>query len=146
MSTAKNIVAGIGGAVALNILHESLKHYNNDTPRIDLLGEEALQKLLNYCGTEITDEKNLYAATLAGDLVSNAAYYSLVGAAGKKNVWPAAVALGVAAGIGAIVLPSPMGLNPQPVAHNTKAKALTIAYYLTGALVTAGILKYSSKK
>jgi len=146
MSTAKNIVAGIGGAIALNILHESLKHCNNDMPRIDLLGEEALQKVLNRFGKEITNENELYAATLAGDLFSNSAYYSLIGAAGKKNVWPAAVALGLAAGIGAIVLPKPMGLNPQPVAHNTKAKALTIAYYLTGALVTAGILKYSNNR
>lgn len=115
-------------------------------PRVDLLGEEALQKTLNHFGTEITRENNLYAATLAGDLVSNAAYYSLIGCGKPKHVWTKAIALGVAAGVGAIVLPKPLGLDPAPVNRTRKTKVLTIAYYLTGALVTAAILSGTAKK
>jgi hypothetical protein len=146
MSVFKNLLAGAAGAVALNILHESLKNRSDDMPRIDLLGEEALQKSLQYFGTEITDPDNLYRATLAGDVVSNSIYYSFIGAGSRKNVWPRAIALGIAAGVGAVALPKPLGLDPEPVARNPKVQALTVIYYLAGALITASVLKSTEKK
>ena len=145
MSATQNLLAGLGGALALNVIHESLKHHDSGMPRIDLLGEEALQKTLNYFGTEIKDENNLYKATLAGDVVSNALYYSVIGAGSPKYIWARAAVVGLAAGIGAVTLPKPMGLNPQPVTKTPKAKKLTVAYYLAGALVTAGLLKAMKK-
>jgi len=146
MSKTQNLLAGLAGAVALNVLHESLKKTDDIMPRVDLLGEEALQKLLGYFGTGISNENDLYKATLAGDLVSNAIYYSFIGAGKNKNIMANAVALGLAAGIGAVVLPKPMGLNPKPVTKTTKTKLLTIAYYLTGALVAGAIMKRTSRK
>lgn len=146
MSTAKNLLAGLGGAIALNILHESLKKLGPNMPRIDLLGEEALQKSLHTVDAEITDEDTLYGATLGADLISNALYFSLIGAGNPKHIWPKAIALGLAAGSGAIALPESMGLNPKPVTRSPKTKALTVAYYLTGALVTGFLLKATSKK
>jgi len=146
MSKMKNIMAGLGGAIALNILHESLKKKNSDMPRVDLLGEEALQKTLHYFGTEIEGEKPLYAATLAGDVLSNAMYYSMIGNGGPNNVWVRAVAYGVAAGVGAITLPEPMGLDPEPVTKSNTSKALTVGYYVAGALVTAALIKAISGK
>ncbi len=145
MSTSKNLLAGLGGALALNIIHESLKHYDSSMPRIDLLGEEALQKSLNYFGTGIEDEDNLYKATLASDVISNALYYSVIGAGSKKNVWARAAVVGLAAGVGAVTLPKPMGLNPEPVTKTQKSRTLTVAYYLAGALVTAGLVKVLNK-
>lgn len=146
MSTAKNLLAGLGGAIALNILHESLKKTDSGMPRVDLVGEEALQKILHYFGTHISGKNNLYAATLGGDLVSNALYYSAIGAGGTEGVWPRALALGLSGGIGALVLPEPMGLDPKPVTKTTKSKVLTVAYYTAGALVTAAILTAIRKK
>jgi hypothetical protein len=140
MSTIKNLLAGLGGAVALNILHESLKH-KKGTPRIDLVGEEALQKGLEQLGTGIQNEDNLYFSTLGADVVSNALYYSTIGAGSGENVWAKAVAVGLAAGVGAVTLPKPMGLNPEPVTRTPQVKALTVGYYVAGALVTAAILK-----
>ena len=137
---AKNLLAGLGGSIALNVLHESLKKTNADTPRIDLVGEEALQKAAGLFGKKIENPDMLYNATLAGDIVSNAAYYSMIGN-GNGNFWKKAVSVGLVAGIGAVTLPSKMGLDDRPVARNTQVKALTVGYYLAGALVTAGILK-----
>lgn len=137
---AKNLTAGICGAIALNILHESLKKTHPKMPRIDLLGEEALQKVLSKFGAPIESENKLYAATLGADLVSNGLYYSLIGAGKKKNIWPNAIGLGLAAGIGALVLPKPLGLDPEPVSHTTTASVLTVGYYFLGAIVTAAIL------
>ena len=146
MSKVKNLVAGLGGAIALNLLHESLKHKDDDMPRVDLLGEEALEKGLEYVGAEIQGEDNLYKATLAGDIISNAMYYSMIGKGGVNNIWPRAVAIGVAAGVGAITLPEPLGLDDEPVTRTNKTKALTVSYYLAGALVTAGLIKLLTKK
>ena len=146
MSTVKNLLAGLGGAIALNVLHESLKKLNSDTPRIDILGEEALQKGIEYVGGKHIPKVDLYAPTLGADLLSNALYYSMIGAGNSKHIWPKAIALGLAAGSGAIALPEPMGLNPEPVDKNMKMRAMTVGYYLFGALVTAGILQIASKK
>lgn len=146
MSTAKNLLAGLGGAIALNILHESLKKTDSGMPRVDLVGEEALQKILHYFGTHISGKDNLYAATLGGDLVSNTLYYSAIGAGGTEGIWPRALALGLSGGIGALVLPEPMGLDPEPVTKTTKSKVLTVAYYAAGALVTAAIIKMLDRK
>lgn len=146
MSKIQNLLAGLGGAVALNILHESLKKTGHNMPRVDLLGEEALQKGLGHFGEHIDNEDTLYGATLAGDLISNAVYFSAIGAGGPNYIWSRAVGIGLTAGIGAITLPEPLGLDPEPVAKNNTVKALTIGYYLAGALVTGAILTVLNKR
>jgi len=145
MSTLKNMLAGLGGAIALNLLHESMKKFRNDTPRIDILGEEALQKGIEYAGGGHIKKEKLYLPTLGADLVSNALYYSMIGAGNPKHIWPKAIALGLTAGTGAIALPEPMGLNPKPVAKNDNVSAMTVGYYLFGALVTALILETANR-
>jgi hypothetical protein len=52
---------------------------------------------------------------------------------------------GLSAGIGAIALPEPMGLDPSPVAKNGQVKLLTISYYLMGAVVTGLVLNLLKK-
>lgn len=146
MSIAKNLLAGLGGAIALNILHESLKRVNPDMPRIDLIGEEALQKTMHGFGTHISSPSNLYNATFAADLISNSLYYSAICSGKQENIWAKAIVSGLAAGIGAVVLPKPMGLNHEPVTKSIKTKALTVGYYVAGALVTVGIISILNKK
>ncbi|MES2826524.1 MAG: hypothetical protein V4687_00140 [Bacteroidota bacterium] len=145
MSRIKNLLAGLAGAVALNLLHETARRQTSNAPRIDILGENALQKALSYIGEHINDHDTLYKATLAGDIVSNTLYYSLIGSGKKKYLWPKAIFMGLSAGIAAVKLPEPMGLNPKPVAKNEQVAALTVGYYLFGALVTALVLTKFNK-
>ena len=142
MSQFKNLLAGLTGAIALNILHETVRKTSANAPRIDLLGEEALQKTLNHAGMNISDKKDLYEATLTGDILSNAFYFSMIGAGKEKSslLSKAAIA-GFTAGIGALTLPKPLGLNPKPVTRNTQVKAMTVGYYVFGAMVTGLVLK-----
>lgn len=147
MSQFKNLLAGLAGAIALNILHESIRKTNSNVPRIDLLGEEALQKTLHQADTEISDKDHLYKATLAGDILSNAIYFSLIGTGKEKSsVFPKAAIIGLSAGIGAITLPKPLGLDPAPVTRTTQIKVMTVGYYVFGALVTGLVLKLLNKK
>ncbi len=146
MSKVKNLLAGLAGAIVLNVLHESLKNKSPNMPRVDLLGENALQKTLKYFGSSIDNSANLYKATLAGDVVGNTLYYSLIGTGNKKYLWPKAIFMGLSAGVGAVTLPEPMGLDPEPVAKNNIVKALTVSYYLAGAIVTGLVISFMSKK
>lgn len=125
----KKIIAGFAGAIALNILHETVRKNFTNVPHINELGEEALLKLTDNTPINITGEKSLYAATLFGDIVSNGLYYATT--ATNHNITS-----GLLAGVGAIALPKKMGLNDTPVAENNQKKAMTIGYYVFGALVT----------
>lgn len=146
MTILKNLVAGLAGAVALNLLHEGLKNRGPNMPRIDLVGEEALNKVLGSFGVAISSDKQLYNATLATDILSNALYYSLIGTGSRKYILGRAVISGLSAGFGAVSLPDKLGLDDEPVTKTSKTKVLTVAYYLSGALVTAVVLKALSKK
>ncbi len=140
----KNILAGLGGAIVLTILNESLKNMNEDMPHIDLVGEEATLKVAAFFGVEINDDNTLYGTSLFGDILSNAAYFSLIDGQGS-DLWNKAASAGLMAGIGAVQLPEKLGLDDTPVTKTLTTKALTIGYYLAGALATAAILKVLEK-
>lgn len=145
MKAINNISAGLAGAVVLNILHESAKRFFPNAPRVDLVGEEALSDILESAGTEPPKGNALYVATLAADVVSNALYYSLIGEGKKENVLLRGAGIGLAAGIGALTLTKPLGLNDAPVNRTNTTKALTVAWYLIGGLVTALVIKGTNR-
>ncbi len=141
MNGITNIAGGLAGAVALNILHESIKHLDHNAPRVDLVGEEALTKIAKGVGVQPLQGNALYAATLAGDILSNALYYSLIGMGKKKHLLLRGAGYGLVAGAGALTLTKPMGLSDAPVTRTDKTKILTVAWYLFGGLVTALTIK-----
>ena len=141
MSIIKNIIGGFAGAVALSILHETVKRFYHNAPRVDLVGEEALNKVLEGLGEERLHGNALYAATLAGDVFSNALYYSLIGIGQKKHLIFRGITYGAAAGLGALELTKPLGLSDAPVTRTNQTKILTVGYYLFGGVVTAIVIK-----
>lgn len=145
MRVIKAIIAGFAGAAALNILHETVRKYDADAPRIDLIGEEALSRSMNSLNLESPKGKDLYLATLAGDIISNAIYYSAIGMTGKKNTYLKGAVAGLTAGLGAIKLPDKMGLDDKPATRTDKTKVLTVAWYLIGGLVTAAVFNSFKK-
>ena len=140
MKIVKALIGGFAGAIALNLLHETVKKLNPDAPRVDLVGEEALSKGLDAIGVHPPTGDALYAATLAGDVISNGLYYTAIGFGSPKYLWTRAAVTGITAGLGAVTLPGPMGLDDQPVTRTDTTKVLTVAWYLFGAMVTAAVL------
>jgi hypothetical protein len=135
--TVSSIIGGIAGAVALNILHQAVKMFDHDAPRVDLVGEEALTKGMEAMNLTPPTGNALFVATLAGDVLSNALYFSTIGFGKKKYLLLRGAAIGAAAGIGALTLTEPLGLSDAPVTRTDKTKVLTVAWYLAGGLVTA---------
>jgi hypothetical protein len=90
--------------------------------QVNKVGEEALNKGLGKIDMKIEDKDQLYAATLAGDIVSNGLYYA---ATATNNF---SLLSGAAAGVGSVYLPSQMGLDDNPVAETTQKKLMTIGY------------------
>ena len=56
------------------------------------------------------------------------------------SAWGFGGALGLAAGVGALELTKPMGLDDRPITKSTRTKVLTVAWYLAGGLVTALVI------
>ncbi|WP_370900413.1 hypothetical protein [Chryseobacterium gossypii] len=126
----KKFLAGLGGAIALSLLHEVIRKNFDDVPEVNKVGEEALNKALDKVNITVTNEDQLYAATLAGDVLGNGIYYATTATGGFN------LASGLLMGLGALALPEKMGLDSSPVNETTRKKVMTVAYYLFGAVVT----------
>ena len=146
MNFVKSLIAGFAGAAALNILHETMRKLDNEAPRMDLIGEQAVRKSAVALNIDPPTGNKLYGVTLAGDVLTNATYFAAIGMGGKKYMFLRAIGAGVSAGFTALKAPKPLGLNEEHVANSEKREILTVAYYVFGALVTAGVLRLMKKK
>ena len=112
--------AGLAGAVALT-------------------GAQHLARKLTRA--QLPVEPSLYRMALAGDIVANSAYYSLIACGRDPRIWTRAVTMGVGAGVAALALPHRLRLGDPPRA-STATRIMTIAWYLAGALTTAATAEY----
>lgn len=133
---------GITGACALTIVHELVRKGVPTAPRMDLLGMTALAKLLRNAGKKLPNDTKLFYITMAGDMVSNALYYALGGIGNDKNSVMRSTILGLSAGIGAVILPKPLGLNPSYSSRTVQTRIMTVAWYTLGGLVAGLAMKY----
>jgi|1186.fasta_scaffold464899_2 hypothetical protein len=124
-------VAGIVGALAVTAVHQVARRLTMDAPRMDVLGERALTRGAHMADLPVPDRPTLHRAALAGDLVFNSAYYSLA------TSWTRGLALGLAAGVGALVLPQRMGLGDPPRSERLSNRVMTVAWYVVGGLAAA---------
>ena len=138
MKLLPSLAAGFAGAIALNILHETVRRLRpQDAPRMDLLGERGLRQILAKANAPQPDNQQAYLLTMAGDVLSNGVYYSFVGS--DKHSLRRGLVLGVAAGVGALVLPGPLGLGTAPSNRTPQTQAMTVAWYTVGGLVAGAV-------
>jgi hypothetical protein len=129
--------SGLAGACALTAVHETARHNLEDAPRMDVLGMRGIAKSMRKLGQEPPSGERLHQLALGGDIVSNALYYSLVAVGKPEGVWLRGALLGLAAGVGALLLPGPLGLGNEPGARTPSTKAMTVGWYLLGGLAAA---------
>jgi hypothetical protein len=133
----KALLSGLAGACALNILHETARQFIKDAPRVDITGERALAGVIEAVNGEAPAPRDLYYPALAGDLASNALYYSLVGIGNDENTLTRGSLLGLAAGVGAVYLPEHLGLGKSPTRRTPQTAAMTVAWYTFGGIAAA---------
>jgi hypothetical protein len=132
------IASGAAGAVALTLAHETARHALADAPRMDVLGKRALAAGFRAADVAPPDEPAMHAVALGGDLASNSAYYALVGLGGADGAVARGTLLGLAAGLGAVFLPGPLGLGTAPSRRTPQTALMTVGLYTLGGLV-AGV-------
>ena len=137
MDAKKSIGSGVAGALVLTLLHETIKKFVPNAPRMDHLGMEVLRKGKVMIGMKEEDEETLYKQTMAGDLALNSAFYSLVGSG--KNAWIRGLAIGAGAGLGAVFLPKALDLNEGTSSRTNATAAMTIGLYTFAGLVAGGV-------
>ena len=137
MNVLESLASGAAGACALTMIHETTRQYVADAPRMDVLGMRAIAKPMRALGQAPPTDGALHRAALAGDLVSNSLYYSLVGVGDPKGVWVRGAVLGLLAGLGGVFLPGPMGLGTAPSRRTPQTALMTVGYYLAGGLAAA---------
>ena len=142
MSIAIAAVSGLAGAATVTVLNEVVRRMAPDSaPRMEILGMRAAKAGFEAAEMDVPPRRALMPMTFAAEAISNTAYYSLVGLAWPNNALAAGAALGLAAGIGAVFLPGPMGLGEAPSARSTETKLMTVAWYLAGGIVAGMVRK-----
>jgi hypothetical protein len=131
---ARSLASGAAGALALTAMHELGRRRFPNAPRMDQVAMRGLRRILPG---EHRNPIRLHQLALAGDLVANAAYYSVIPASTPKATWTRAAILGTAAGICALLLPQHFGLGAPRNSDKRTNQAMTIGWYLIGAVATA---------
>lgn len=139
MNTA-NLIGGLAGAISLTAIHETVRQFLPEAPRVDLIGVRALRQFMNKADVPLPALSTQRQMALGGDLVSNATYYSLAGSSYTRGIL-----LGLAAGIGGVILPGKMGLGEAPTSRSTTTQLLTIGYYTLGGIVATAVTKALSE-
>ena len=134
-----SVASGVAGAASLTALHELARRRLPYAPRMDLVAMHGLRRLVPALREPNVPSKQLHNVALLGDLLSNSVYYAAVAAPTARATWTRAAVLGTAAGIGALLLPEPMGLGTPPHSEDRRNQLMTVAWYLAGALTAAAV-------
>ena len=145
MSSLTALGSGLAGALALTAVHETARGQIATAPRMDMLGMQAIEKGFRGMNAQPPQGKELYELALAGDLVSNALYYSMVANGKPETALVRGAMLGLAAGLSAIVLPKPMGLQPQ-INRTNATHAMTLGWYVLGGLAAGAAYQMLSRR
>ncbi|RKH45310.1 hypothetical protein [Corallococcus sicarius] len=132
---------GLVGATALTLVHEGARRVLKHPPRMDVLGMRALAKGVRFFGFEPAKGRQLHRQTLAGDILSNGLFFSLVAVGRPKRPYLRGAVLGLLAGLGAVVLPPHLGLGKAPSRARPSTAWLTVAWYTLGGLAAARATK-----
>ncbi|MGH9941993.1 MAG: hypothetical protein ACRD9R_06505 [Pyrinomonadaceae bacterium] len=143
MSKLRALGSGFVGACALTLIHETARRaLPGVAPRLDVLGMRAIKKTARAAGDQSPPAgEELRRLALAGDIFSNSLYFSLVGVGGRRQALTCGALLGLSAGVGAVLLPGPLGLGRDASARTPQTQALTVAWYVAGGLAAATTYK-----
>ena len=144
MKLANAIEGGITGATTLSLLQEALHKIDAKAPRTKLLNSPGILKRIKKQSKKKGMLSNKLYINLAGELLSNAAYFGLTALGKKKNAVLRGGLLGAAAGLGSAFLND--NNEEDPAADTLKSKILTLTLYTAGGMLAGAAIKKIIKK
>lgn len=133
-----SVLGGLAGAAALTLLNEGVKRINVNAPRLDLLGQNAVAKFMK--GNDLMSKTAQQFFPLAGDLVSNSLFFGMARGDSSFNTLVRGTLLGLGAGVGAVALPEPLGLEEKHTNKNIETQLMTVGWYVVGGLIAALVI------
>jgi hypothetical protein len=146
MMKLTSALGGLAGACALTLINQAIAKIDKKAPRLDLLGMNAVAKMIKSPKSAPLLVQKLLPMSVAGDLVSNSLYYSMAKATTKNKTLVRGLLLGLGAGLGAVALPKPMGLDETTTNLTTRTQVMTIAWYVIGGIVAAAVINAMEEK
>jgi hypothetical protein len=137
----KALVTGAAGAATVTLAHEVVRQLVPRAPRMDTLGMKALAKTLRALGVSPPRGRRLRGYTLVADLLSNAMYYAPIALSGRQP-WLRGLALGTAAGLGAVLLPPVLGLPRRHRRLTLRTQAIAVGLYALGGLAAVAMASF----
>ena len=132
-----SLASGAIGAGVLTLIHQSAKGRLPRAPRMDVVGMRAVDRVTQWIGARVLPRPQLHRAALAGALIANSLYYSMVVGRTPAETWRRGLMLGAMAGVGALSLPEPLGLGTAPHSSDRGNQLMTVAWYVLGGLAAA---------
>lgn len=137
-----NLIGGLAGAATVTALNESIRQFFPKAPQLQLLGIRAIRSLYQKTDElDTPDRSTQYDMAMGGDLMANGSYYAMAGSSYTRGTL-----LGLAAGLGGLYLPGPMGLGEAPTNRTTTTQLMTVGYYLAGGLVAVAVNRLVKKQ
>lgn len=147
MSYLNRSIAGLAGSLALTGVHQLVKKYVNDAPDLDAVGEEAVKNSLHAVDADASDEDQVYAAALGGNILSNAMLFStLATTTNSSEIVSKTLGAGLLGAAGTLGLSHEVLGNENKATGTGKKKWLTTGYYLLGALVSISVYNMLENK
>lgn len=144
-TVTRSLMSGAAGALTLTLVHELARRRLEAAPRMDVVALRGLRRMLPQDRLAHMGARDLHRLALAGDLVSNSLYYAAIAAPSPGATWMRAMVLGTAAGVGALLVPGPAGLGPPPHSDDRANQAMTVGWYLAGAVAAAVVATLTAR-
>lgn len=146
MSLINRSIAGLAGSLALTGVHQLFKKYYSGSPNLDQVGEEAIKLSLEKVDAPTTDEEQVYAAAMGGNILSNALLFStLATSTNTSQIISKTLGTGLLGAAGTIGLADQL-LGNNKATNTDQKKWMTAGYYLIGAVVSIGVYNLLERK
>lgn len=146
MSFINRSIAGLAGSLALTGVHQIFKKYLHNAPNLDQVGKEAVRTSLEKVDAPTSDEDQVYAAALGGNILSNALLFStLATSTNTSQIVTKTLGTGLLGAAGTIGLADQL-LGNNKATDTDQKKWMTTGYYLLGAVVSIGVYNLLERK
>lgn len=139
MSFINRSIAGLAGSLALTGVHQLFKKCMKGSPNLDQVGEVVLEKSLGEVDVKLSDEEEVYAAAMGGNIISNALLFStLATTTNTTQIITKTLGTGLLGAAGTIGLADQI-LGNNKATDTDQKKWMTTGYYLLGAIVSISV-------